>query len=73
MAAGPHGALVGRLRQEGVAMHWMVCAHVVQPVARLERRDDELVHRDVLAIELDPADAVGHVGLPPNLAGGQVE
>ena len=60
----PDGRFVRGLRQEGVTVDRMVRAHVVQTETALKRGDYQLVDRDVLPVELDSADAVGHVGLP---------
>mmetsp|Transcript_16718 Transcript_16718/g.42951 ORF Transcript_16718/g.42951 Transcript_16718/m.42951 type:complete len:299 (+) Transcript_16718:286-1182(+) len=73
MPARPDSTLMRSLRQKRVAMHRMVRAHIVQPVPGLKRGHDKLVHRNVLAIELNSAHAIGDVCFPPNLPGCQVE
>lgn len=61
------------LASEGVALDGVARPQVEDEDARVQRRHRHFVHHDVLAVELDAADAVAHVRLPVDAHGAQVE
>eukprot|EP00287_Rhodomonas_sp_CCMP768_P032934 CAMPEP_0202830490 /NCGR_PEP_ID=MMETSP1389-20130828/16199_1 /ASSEMBLY_ACC=CAM_ASM_000865 /TAXON_ID=302021 /ORGANISM="Rhodomonas sp., Strain CCMP768" /LENGTH=168 /DNA_ID=CAMNT_0049504141 /DNA_START=134 /DNA_END=640 /DNA_ORIENTATION=- len=62
----PHRRLVRLLRQRLEPVLWVVCAEVEELELGLEGGGDQLVHLDVLAVKVQPADPVLRVALPPD-------
>mmetsp|Transcript_31004 Transcript_31004/g.73934 ORF Transcript_31004/g.73934 Transcript_31004/m.73934 type:complete len:288 (-) Transcript_31004:159-1022(-) len=64
---------MGDLRREGKPVHRVLRTHVVAAELALQGRDDDLVHLDVAAVELERGDAVLAVCLPPDRVRPQIE
>ena len=73
MLPEPDCGLVGLLGEVREPVLDVLGSEVVDPELRLERRHQELVHLDVLPVELDPGNAVLDVGLVAEGVGPEVE
>ena len=73
MPDAPNRRLMRNLSETSVAFLWVIGLQIEDMELRFKSGCNELVHADVLAVELHPAYTIAYVGVPSKAVGLQVE